>query len=142
VKIGIINGANLNALGTREPKVYGKFSLLEIENKLKAEFSSDELSFFQSNLEGELVSQIQDWSDQMDALVINAGGYTHTSVVIADAIAACSLPVIEVHMSNVFARENFRHISLLGAHCSASISGMGWESYVLGIQAAERLLRK
>ncbi|GAB5558064.1 MAG: type II 3-dehydroquinate dehydratase [Schleiferiaceae bacterium] len=142
MKIGIINGANLNALGTREPEVYGHMTLRDIENALSREFEDLSLEFFQSNLEGELVTQLQEWGKTQDALLINAGGYTHTSVVIADAVASCPIPVIEIHMSNIFAREDFRHVSLLGAHCKASISGMGWESYALGIEAAKRLLRK
>lgn len=142
MKIGIINGANLNALGTREPEVYGHMTLRDIEKSLSEEFAEVSLQFFQSNLEGDLVTQVQEWGKTMDALLINAGGYTHTSVVIADAVAACPVPVIEIHMSNIFARESFRHVSLLGAHCAASISGMGWESYALGLEAAKRLLRK
>jgi 3-dehydroquinate dehydratase-2 len=135
MKIIIINGPNLNLLGKREPSVYGTESFEEYFSSLKKRFPSIELSYFQSNIEGELVSRIQEHGFSADGIILNAGGYTHTSVALRDAVAAVSSPVVEVHISNVFAREEFRHVSLIAAKCKGSISGFGMDSYRLAIES-------
>jgi 3-dehydroquinate dehydratase II len=132
MKIAIINGPNLNLLGTREKDIYGTESFETFFGKLQKEFSAHDLHYFQSNVEGELIGKLQDCSE-FDGIILNAGGYTHTSVALADAIAAIKAPVVEVHISNIFARENFRHISYLGAKCKGSISGFGLNSYRIAI---------
>ncbi len=132
-KLIIINGPNLNLLGKREPEVYGSESFDEFLNQLRAEFHEVELDYYQSNVEGEIINKLQETGFDYDGIILNAGGYTHTSVSIADAVKAIKTPVIEVHISNIFARESFRHISLLGAHCRGSISGFGLNSYRLAL---------
>jgi len=132
-KIIIINGPNLNLVGNREPEIYGKESFSDFLTKLRLEFQNDEINYYQSNIEGEIVDKLQETGFSYDGIILNAGGYTHTSVSIADAVAAINTPVIEVHISNIFARENFRHVSLMGAHCKGSISGFGMESYRLAL---------
>jgi 3-dehydroquinate dehydratase II len=126
-RILILNGPNLNLLGKREPAIYGSKSFEEYFVELKAAFGTLELHYFQSNLEGELVNHLQD--PQWQGIVINAGGYTHTSVAIRDAISACAAPVVEVHISNLAQRESFRHDSLITAVCAGSIMGFGLRSY-------------
>ena len=135
MKVLVINGPNLNLLGKREPEVYGSKSLADLFENLKVEFPELSLTHFQSNIEGELINQIQDAENVMDAVVLNAGGYTHTSVALRDSIAAVSVPVIEVHMSNIAAREEFRHNSLIAGVCIGSIAGFGSNSYNLALQA-------
>ena len=135
MKIHIINGPNLNLLGQREPGVYGSESFDSFFEKLKAEFPENEFSYFQSNVEGELINNLHENGFNTDGIIINAGGYTHTSVAIADAIAAIKTPVIEVHISNIFAREEYRHISLIAGKCLGSISGFGLDSYRLAVMA-------
>jgi 3-dehydroquinate dehydratase II len=135
MKIGIINGPNLNLLGKRETDMYGNTPFETFFTQLKQEHSQIELHFFQSNLEGELVSKLQEWGFVFDGIILNAGGYTHTSIAIADAIAAVKTPVVEVHISNIFAREDYRHVSILGSKCKGSISGFGLKSYELAIQS-------
>jgi 3-dehydroquinate dehydratase-2 len=134
MKIQIINGPNLNLLGTREPTVYGNQTFEEYFTKLKGQFSTIELRYFQSNVEGEIINKLHEVGFDFDAIVINAGAYTHTSVAIHDAIGAIKTPVAEVHISNVYAREEFRHKSLITSKCVGIISGFGMESYVLAIQ--------
>jgi len=134
-KILILNGPNLNLLGKREPKIYGNQSFIDFFEILKKQNSSLELHYFQSNVEGEIINQLHEVGFSFDGIILNAGGYTHTSVAIADAIKSITSPVIEVHISNIFAREEFRHTSLLGANCKGSISGFGLHSYQLALEA-------
>ena len=133
--IVIINGPNLNLLGKREPEIYGPKSFEEFFIELQSYFSSIELVYYQSNIEGEIVSKIQEVGFSSHGIVLNAGGYTHTSVSIGDAIAAISTPVVEVHISNVYAREDFRHQSFMAKHCKGVIAGFGMESYRMAIQS-------
>ena len=138
VKILFLNGPNLNLLGTREPEVYGKTTLAAIEAKVRERAGELNVSvdFRQSNQEGELVSWIQQARGSSDAIVINAAAYTHTSIALRDAIAASGVPTIEIHLSNVYAREEFRHKSLIAPVCHGQITGFGPKSYVLGLEAA------
>lgn len=135
MKISIINGPNLNLLGTREKDIYGRQTFEDYLELLKTKFPQVDFEYFQSNVEGELINEIQRVGFEMDFIILNAGGYTHTSVAIADAIAAVQTPVIEVHISNIFAREGFRHKSLIAANCKGSISGFGLDSYRLAIES-------
>lgn len=135
MNIHIINGPNLNLLGKREPDVYGKQTFEEYLEKLKADLPEHNLTYYQSNIEGELINELHK-AGQYDVIIMNPGGYTHTSVAIADAIAAIGVPVIEVHISNIFAREEYRHISITGKNCRGSISGFGLHSYKIAIEAA------
>lgn len=134
----VLNGPNLNLLGTREPEVYGKESLAEIQAKItkRAESLGIKVGFFQSNHEGELVDQIQAAKGVYRVLILNAGGYTHTSVALRDAISSVALPTIEVHISNLYAREQFRHHSMLAPVCVGQISGLGSLGYLLALEAA------
>ncbi len=135
MKILIINGPNLNLLGTREPTVYGNQTFEEYFSILKAKYPSVQLDCFQSNVEGELINALHKADKNIDGVILNAGAYTHTSIAIADAIAGISTPVVEVHISNVFAREDYRHVSYLGKHCKGSVSGFGLKSYDLALQS-------
>ena len=134
-KIIIINGPNLNLLGKREPKTYGNKSFDSYLKELVAEFPNMELNSFQSNVEGEIINKIQETGFSLDGIVLNAGGYTHTSVAIADAIAAIKIPVIEVHISNVYAREEYRHHSMMAKNCKGVIAGFGLDSYKMAINS-------
>jgi len=134
MKIAIINGPNLNLLGKREPDVYGNQTFEDYLKDLKAKYPKVEIHYFQSNLEGDLINVLHELGFAFNGIIINAGGYTHTSVAIADAIAAINTPVIEVHISNIFAREDFRHVSYLGAKCIGSISGLGLKGYELALE--------
>ncbi len=136
MKILLINGANLNMLGMREPDKYGKKSLKDIENLViqRGQELGVEVDAYQSNIEGEIVEKIQQALGRYDGIIINAGGYTHTSVVIRDAIAAVNIPTIEVHMTNIHAREEFRHKSLLSGVCKAIVAGFGENSYILALE--------
>ena len=136
LSILVMNGPNLNMLGKREPDWYGDLSLEEINNKILdfAKNKNIELSFFQSNIEGELINQIQKSIGHYRGIIINAGAYSHTSIAIRDAIASVSIPVIEVHISNVFNRESFRHHSYLAPVCVGSLIGFGYLSYILALQ--------
>jgi 3-dehydroquinate dehydratase-2 len=138
MKILFLNGPNLNLLGQREPEVYGRTTLADIENMVReqARTHSVEVEFRQSNLEGELVAWIQQARGNFGAIVLNAAAYTHTSIALRDAIAAMGLPVIEIHLSNIHAREEFRHRSLIAPVCKGQISGFGAFSYILGLEAA------
>lgn len=135
MKIHIINGPNLNLLGKREPDIYGYQSFHDYLDDLQEEYPDIEISYFQSNSEGELISELQESDDNVDGIIINAAAYTHTSIAIADAIRAIETPVVEVHISNIFQRETFRHHSYLAAYCVGSISGFGLNSYRLAIQS-------
>jgi 3-dehydroquinate dehydratase-2 len=135
MKIQIINGPNLNLLGTREPGVYGNSSFNDYLNELKTMFPNIQIDYFQSNIEGELIDKIQETGFSYNGIILNAGGYTHTSVAIHDAIKAVSSPVVEVHISNVHAREEFRHQSMISAVCVGVIAGFGMDSYRLAIHS-------
>jgi|TARA_B110000027_G_scaffold17183_1_gene17694 3-dehydroquinate dehydratase-2 len=132
-KIIVINGPNLNLLGKREPQTYGNKSFEDYTKELIEEFTELELSTYQSNVEGEIINKLQETGFSLDGIVLNAGGYTHTSVAIADAIAAIKTPVVEVHISNVYAREEYRHQSIMAKHCKGVIAGFGLESYKMAI---------
>jgi 3-dehydroquinate dehydratase-2 len=138
MRILFLNGPNLNLLGKREPEIYGTLTLAEIEGKVRerAKKVGAEVEFRQSNLEGELVTWIQEAKSRFDALVLNAAAYTHTSIALRDAITAVGIPTIEVHLSNIQARDAFRRESLIAPVCQGQIAGFGWLSYVLGLEAA------
>lgn len=144
MKILLLNGPNLNLLGTREPEKYGNTTLKDIENHLGeiANKNNVQLECFQSNHEGELVDKIQQAKGAFDGIILNAGGYTHTSVAIRDAIASVDVPVVEIHLTNIHAREEFRHNSLLAAVCIGQICGFGAHSYDLGFDAIINYLEK
>ena len=129
MKVIIINGPNLNLLGVREKSIYGNISFEEYFKKLVEEFPNSELEQFQSNVEGELIDKLQEFGFSYDYILLNAGGYTHTSVAIADCIKAIETPVYEIHISNIYAREDFRNKSLLSKNCKAVICGLGLDSY-------------
>jgi 3-dehydroquinate dehydratase II len=135
MKLIIINGPNLNLLGVREPTVYGNQTFVDYFETLKKKFPSTQIDYFQSNVEGELINKLHEVGFTFDGIILNAGGYTHTSVAIADAISAIKTPVIEVHISNIFAREEFRHNSLVAGKCKGSISGFGLDSYRLAVES-------
>lgn len=135
MKIQIINGPNLNLLGTREKDIYGEVNFEKFLKLLKEHFEGVELEYYQSNIEGEIINKIHEVGFEYQGIVLNAGGYTHTSVAIADAIKAVKTYVVEVHISNVFAREKFRHESLIAPNCMGSISGFGLDSYRLAIES-------
>jgi 3-dehydroquinate dehydratase-2 len=133
--IEIINGPNLNLLGKREPEKYGHSSFEDYLEVLKSRYPDINFKYFQSNTEGEIINEIQKTGFSSNGIILNAGGYTHTSVAITDAIAAVKSPVIEVHITNISAREDFRHTSLIGRNCTGSIAGFGLDSYRLGVEA-------
>lgn len=135
MRIQIINGPNLNLLGTREKEIYGEVEFEKFLKLLKEHFNDLELDYYQSNVEGEIINKIHEVGFNFNGIVLNAGGYTHTSVAIADAIKAVKTPVVEVHITNVFAREEFRHKSLIAPNCLGSISGFGLDSYRLAIES-------
>lgn len=135
MKIQIINGPNLNLLGVREPGIYGNQGFDTYINELRDIYSIIEIDYFQSNVEGELINKLHEVGFSYDGIVINAGGYTHTSVAIADAIAAIKTPVIEVHISNIYAREEYRHVSLTGKNCKGVLTGFGMDGYRLAIES-------
>ena len=129
MKVMIINGPNLNLLGKREKSIYGDISFEDYLKDLKAQFTNMNIEYFQSNIEGELINKLQEIGFSYDRILLNAGGYTHTSVALTDAVAAIKTPVIEVHISNIYNREEFRHKSLLSQNCKAVVCGLGLDSY-------------
>ncbi|WP_113635343.1 type II 3-dehydroquinate dehydratase [Nubsella zeaxanthinifaciens] len=135
MKIQIINGPNLNLLGLREPTIYGSESIDQYIEKLREQYSILQIDYYQSNVEGELINKLHEVGFSYDGIIINAGGYTHTSVAIADAIAAIKTPVVEVHVSNIYAREEFRHVSLTGKNCKGVLTGFGLNGYRLAIES-------
>ena len=134
MKIQIINGPNLNLLGKREPEVYGSKTFEAFYDALKKRFPKVELSYYQSNVEGEIINKLQEVGFSAHGIILNAGAYTHTSIAIADAIASITTPVVEVHISNVFARESFRHHSYIAPNCVGSIVGLGLQGYALAVE--------
>jgi 3-dehydroquinate dehydratase-2 len=135
MKIAIINGPNLNLLGKREPTIYGHEDFENYLHSLKHKFKHVAFECFQSNVEGEIINKLHELGFTYNGIILNAGAYTHTSIAIADAVGAITTPVIEVHISNIFAREDFRHVSYLGAKCKGSISGFGLKGYELAVQS-------
>jgi 3-dehydroquinate dehydratase-2 len=140
--IEIINGPNLNLLGKREPEKYGHSSFEDYLLVLKSRYPDIDFKYYQSNIEGEIINEIQKSGFSSEGIILNAGGYTHTSVAIADAIASVKAPVVEVHITNIFAREEFRHISLIGRNCLGSISGFGLDSYRLAAEAIIEIIKR
>ena len=142
MKVLILHGPNLNLLGTREPEIYGSMTLGDINTHLIAlgKGFGAELKCTQSNHEGALIDALQDAQTWADGVIFNPGGYTHTSIALRDAIAAMKIPVIEVHLSNVYAREQFRHTSLISGVCKGKITGFGWRSYTLALRALAEML--
>jgi 3-dehydroquinate dehydratase-2 len=141
MNIEIINGPNLNLLGKREPEKYGHSSFEDYLLVLKTRYPDILFNYYQSNIEGEIINEIQKSGFSSDGIILNAGGYTHTSVSITDAIASINSPVIEVHITNIAAREEFRHSSLIGKNCYGSISGFGLDSYRLAVEALIEIIK-
>ncbi|MFC4210659.1 type II 3-dehydroquinate dehydratase [Pedobacter lithocola] len=135
MKIQIINGPNLNLLGVREPSIYGNTSIEDYIKDLKDIYTIVEIDYFQSNVEGELINKLHEVGFSFDGIILNAGGYTHTSVALADAISAIKTPVIEVHISNIYAREEYRHVSLTGKNCKGVLTGFGMTGYRLALES-------
>jgi 3-dehydroquinate dehydratase-2 len=135
-RIIIINGPNLNLLGKREPEIYGQQDFESYLSVLMKVYDDVKVEYYQSNVEGELINKLHEVGFSYDAIILNPGGYTHTSVALADAVAAITTPVIEVHISNLYAREAIRHTSLTGAHCAGVISGFGLRGYELALEYA------
>lgn len=135
MKILILNGPNLNLLGKREPETYGNLSFEDFLNTLRSRYAQIDLEYYQSNVEGELINKLHEVGFTFDGIILNAGAYTHTSVALHDAIAAIKTPVVEVHISNIYAREEFRHKSLITSKCAGLITGFGMEGYALAIQS-------
>ena len=144
VKILVLHGPNLNMLGTREPEIYGKTTLEQINNKLRGLAASleSEVEAFQSNTEGELIDIIQKNGVAIDGLIVNLGAYTHYSIALRDAISGLAKPTVEVHLSNIYAREPFRHMSMTAPVCRGMITGLGWRGYLLALEALVGLLRE
>lgn len=134
MNIHIINGPNLNLLGERETHIYGTLGFNQFIEGLRKKYDHLELGYFQSNIEGEIIDYLHSLRNKTKAVILNAGGYTHTSVAIADAIAAMDYPVMEVHISNIFSRESFRHQSVIGPNCKGVIAGLGFSGYELALQ--------
>ena len=139
LKIAIINGPNLNLTGQREPEIYGILNFDDLLLQLKNNYPKIEFSYFQSNVEGEIINALHDKGFTFDGIVLNAGAYTHTSIAIADAIKAIKTPVIEVHMSNILNRETYRHTSLIGVNCVGCIMGFGMDSYTLAVEQFSKM---
>ena len=135
MKLIIINGPNLNLLGVREPSVYGNQTFEQYFAELKKTFPNLTIEYFQSNVEGELINKLHEVGFSYDGIILNAGGYTHTSIAIADAISSIKTPVIEVHISNIYAREAYRHNSLIASKCKGNIGGFGLDSYRLAMES-------
>ncbi|MBR3389585.1 MAG: type II 3-dehydroquinate dehydratase [Prevotella sp.] len=141
MRIQIINGPNLNLLGRREPSVYGSESFEDYLAVLRSAYPDVEMAYYQSNVEGELVNKLQEVGFSCDGIVLNAGAYTHTSVALHDCIRAIDVPVVEVHISNIYAREDFRHTSLISAACAGVVCGFGMDSYRLALEALKGMKR-
>lgn len=137
MKIMIINGPNLNLLGIREKGIYGSLSFEEFFQQLKSEHPEMEMKYYQSNVEGELINKLHETGFDHDGIILNAGGYTHTSVALSDAVAAITTPVIEVHISNIYAREEYRHTNLLSKNCQGLIAGFGLAGYAMALNHLE-----
>lgn len=135
MRICIINGPNLNLLGKREPEIYGNLTFEDYYKNLKLRYAAVEFSYFQSNIEGELIGKIQEFGFSYDGIILNAGAYTHTSIGIGDAVKAITTPVVEVHISNTFSRESFRHQSYISGNAKGVILGFGLKSYELAIES-------
>jgi 3-dehydroquinate dehydratase-2 len=135
MRIQIINGPNINLLGKREPSIYGNVTFEDYLVGLRSKYPDIEINYYQSNVEGELIDKIQEVGFDVDGIVLNAGAYTHTSIALQDAIRSVSSPVIEVHISNVYKREEFRHTSIIAAACTGVICGFGLDSYRLAVEA-------
>ena len=135
MKILIINGPNLNLLGKREKNIYGNAGFNEFLENLRSQYPDIEIEYFQSNVEGEIINKLHEHGFSADGIILNAGGYTHTSVSIADAVRAIDSPVVEVHISNIFSREDYRHKSYIAPHAKGSISGFGMDSYRLAVES-------
>ena len=135
MKIAIINGPNLNLIGTRETDIYGGESFEHYFTKLRKKYETIDFDYFQSNVEGEIINELQSAAQNMDGIILNAGAYTHTSIAIGDAIAAIKTPVVEVHISNVYAREEFRKYSHISSKCAGTISGFGLKGYELAVES-------
>ncbi len=135
MKICIINGPNLNLLGTREPEVYGNLSFTEFIDEIKHKYTNVSIDYFQSNIEGELIDKLHEVGFDYDGIILNAAAYTHTSIGIGDAVKAIKTPVVEVHISNVYSREEFRHISYIAPNAKGIIVGLGLKGYELALQA-------
>lgn len=142
MKIQIINGPNLNLLGKREPEKYGNLTFEDWLGTLRSLYPEIQLDYFQSNIEGEIINKLHETGFSFDGIILNPGGYTHTSVSIADAVAAIRSPVIEVHITNIQAREEFRHTSLTGRFCTGSIIGLGLDGYRLAVNALIEMKKK
>ena len=144
LKMGIINGPNLNMLGKRDQKVYGNLTLEEMNHKIESFAKKEDikLTIKQSNFEGEIIEFIQQFSSQLDGFIINPAAYTHYSYAIADALGDCSIPVVEVHLSNIFSREDFRGKSVTASACIGQIAGFGFQSYIMAIRALQDFLKK
>ncbi|MFO7938228.1 MAG: type II 3-dehydroquinate dehydratase [Bacteroidales bacterium] len=142
MKLLILNGPNLNMQGKREPEIYGSGSFEDFFSALQTLFTDIELTYKQSNVEGELINLLQQANEQVDGVLLNGGGYTHTSVALADAVASIQIPVLEIHISNLLTREAFRHTSYLGPVCKGSIMGLGLDGYRLGVEAMRLLVKK
>lgn len=140
MRILILNGPNLNLLGKREKSIYGSQSFEDYLELLKPVFEGISIDYFQSNWEGELIDKLHSSQGIYDGIVLNAGGYTHTSVALADAISSIQVPVVEVHISNLLKREDFRHLSLIGPNCIGTVMGFGLDSYRLGIESLRVVL--
>lgn len=141
MKIIIINGPNLNLTGRREPEIYGVTGFELLLDELKNNYQNIVIEYFQSNIEGEIIDKLHETGFSFDGIILNAGGYTHTSVAIADAIAAIRTPVVEVHLSNIYAREAFRHVSITGKNCTGVITGFGMDSYRMALHYFVSLLK-
>ena len=139
MKIIIINGPNLNLLGKREPSVYGNQSMEEYLPKLRAMYADAEIEYYQSNVEGELINKLQEVGFAYDGIVLNAGAYTHTSIALSDCIRAIAAPVVEVHISNVNSREEYRNHSMIASACIGTIQGFGMDSYRLAVEALKTI---
>lgn len=135
MKIAIINGPNLNLIGTRETDIYGGETFEHYFNKLRKKYETIDFDYYQSNVEGELVNELQSAGQKMDGIILNAGAYTHTSIAIGDTVAALKVPVVEVHISNIEAREEFRKYSHISAKCSGTIFGFGLKGYMLAVES-------